>query len=172
MPEHPGSWARRTAFGIDLTKPGVNQDHYVCAGYYSCTETGFADVVHPRLHVWVAQGYTYEKGVKSDRRAPAYEPILVTHIEATADGLGILVYGRAMLNWPRLEKYNGADLLPACMKENLRRTRRCTCIVTGRSSQVRTRKRALLAFASAGLPLRQSSPQDARIPFTANVQGM
>lgn len=44
--------------------------------------------------------------------------MLVTHIECTADGLGIQVFGDALLNYPRLKKYAGAQLLPVCLKHN------------------------------------------------------
>ena len=104
MPSHSGTWARRTAFAINLNKSGVEADHFVCAGYYSCTESGSGEIVRPRQHVWVAITFEYEQGVQSDRRATAYEPLLVTHIESTADGLGIMLLGKAMLNWPRLSR--------------------------------------------------------------------
>lgn len=44
--------------------------------------------------------------------------MLVTHIDATADGLSIKLFGKALLNWPRLQKYTGAELLPDAMKNN------------------------------------------------------
>ena len=50
-----------------------------------CTEEGFGEIVRPRTHVYVATKLLYASGVPSDRRAPAYEPMLVSHIEATAD---------------------------------------------------------------------------------------
>ena len=34
------------------------------------------------------------------------------------DGLSIFVFGRALLNWPRVKKYNGAELLPTAMRED------------------------------------------------------
>lgn len=118
MPSHPGTWARRIAFGIDLSKPGVEEGHYVCAGYYSVTQTGFGESVRPRQHVYSTQGFEYSKGVKSDRRAPAYEAMLIKHIECTADGLGIQLFGTALMNWPRLNMYQGADKLPKRMKND------------------------------------------------------
>ena len=118
MPAHPGTWARRMAFGIDLTKPGVEEDHFLCAGYYTCTEEGFGEFVRPRTHVYVATKLLYASGVPSDRRAPAYEPMLVSHVEATADGLSIHLFGKALLNWPRLKKYHGTHRLPSCLKHD------------------------------------------------------
>ena len=70
------------------------------------------------MHVWAVIGFDYAKGIRSDRRAPAYEPMLIEHVEATADGLSILVFGDAMLNWPRMEKYEGSHMLFSCMKNN------------------------------------------------------
>ena len=113
MPHNPATWARRIAFGMDVSKPGVELHHYICAGYYSCTETGFGEMIRPRMHVWVCMSYAYAPGVSSDRRATAYEPMLITHIECTADGLGIQIFGRAMLNWPRLHRYKGSHKAPA-----------------------------------------------------------
>jgi hypothetical protein len=118
MSANPGTWARRVAIGIDLTKPGQEQDHFLCAAYYSCTETGFAEIVQPGMHVWVATKYVYDANIDSDKRAPAYEPILISHLECTADGLGIQVFGYVLLNWPRLHKYKGEYKLPKCMKDN------------------------------------------------------
>ena len=83
MPAHAMSWARRQAFGIDLNQPGEEEDHFVCAGYYSCTETGFAETVTKGSHVWGVFAYEYDKGVRSDRRAPAWEPMLIEHIECS-----------------------------------------------------------------------------------------
>ena len=48
MPHNPATWARRIAFGMDVSKPGVELHHYICAGYYSCTETGFGEMIRPR----------------------------------------------------------------------------------------------------------------------------
>ena len=119
MAAHPGTWARRVAYGIDLSKPGVEPDHFICAGYYSCTETGVAELVEPRMHVWVPTAFVYGDGIKSDIRAPAYEPMgPIKHIECTAEGLGIRLFGSALLNWPRLAKYSGAHKLPLCMRKN------------------------------------------------------
>ena len=118
MPGNPASWARRQAFGIDLTKPGVEDNHFHCAGYYSCTETGFGEIVLPGAHVWAVLAFEYDKGIRSDRRAPAYEPILITHIEATADGLSIHIFGVALLNWPRLRLYRGEHRAPQCMMKD------------------------------------------------------
>ena len=61
MPPHPGTWARRQAFGIDLTRPGIEDDHFMCAGYYSCTGTGFCDMVKPRMHVWAVIAFEYRR---------------------------------------------------------------------------------------------------------------
>lgn len=118
MPHNPATWARRIAFGMDVSKPGVELHHYICAGYYSCTETGFGEMIRPRMHVWVCMSYAYAPGVSSDRRATAYEPMLITHIECTADGLGIQIFGRAMLNWPRLRRYTGSHKAPAALKKD------------------------------------------------------
>ena len=52
MPHNPATWARRIAFGMDVSKPGVELHHYICAGYYSCTETGFGEMIRPLMHVW------------------------------------------------------------------------------------------------------------------------
>ena len=120
MPAHAATWARRQAFGIHLDKPGIEDHHFVCAGYYNCTETGFGDVVRPRHHVWAVTKYEYDKGIRSDCRAPAYEPMLVTHIECSADGLSIFVFGRVLLNWPRLKLYQGAQKLPKIMQRDSR----------------------------------------------------
>lgn len=118
MLSHPGTWARRTAFGIDTSKPGVEDNHFICAGYYSCTETGLGEIVTPCMHVFAVIKYEYEKNVSSDRQAAAFEPMNVTHIESTVDGLSIKVFGKVLLNWPRLQKYTGADLLPKTMQDN------------------------------------------------------
>ena len=118
MPHNPATWARRIAFGMDVSKPGVELHHYICAGYYSCTETGFGEMIRPRMHVWVCMSSAYDPGVSSDRRATAYEPMLITHIECTADGLGIQIFGRAMLNWPRLRRYEGSHKAPAALKKD------------------------------------------------------
>lgn len=120
MPAHAATWARRQAFGIRLDKPGIEDHHFVCAGYYNCTETGFGDVVRPRHHVWAVTKYEYDKGIRSDCRAPAYEPMLATHIECSADGLSIFVFGRVLLNWPRLKLYQGAQKLPKIMQRDSR----------------------------------------------------
>ena len=90
----------------------------VCAGYYSCTELGFCEIVRARQHVWAPTRYVYAAGTKSDRRAMAWEPFIIDHVECTAEGLGILVYPKALLNYPRLSKYPGAHLLPKCMKSD------------------------------------------------------
>ena len=119
MPDHPGTAPRRRAFGIDLSRPGVEKDHFVCAGYYTFTYPGLCEVVRSRMHVWVCTAFVYAEGVRSDRRATAYEPIIIGHIECTADGLGIQIFGKALLNWPRLEKYHrGVHKLPSRMKAN------------------------------------------------------
>ena len=103
------------AFGIDISQPGVEKDHFYCAGYYSCTETGCAEIVLAGMHVWMATQCVYDVDIKSDVRAPAYEPMLIEHMECTIDGLAIRIFGHALLNMPRLSKYKGAFQLPSCM---------------------------------------------------------
>ena len=68
MPDdHPGTAPRRRAFGIDLSRPGVEKDHFVCAGHYTFTSPGLCEVVRSRTHVWVCTAFVYAEGVRSDR---------------------------------------------------------------------------------------------------------
>ena len=92
---HPGTWARRIAigFGIDLNKPGVEPDHYICTGFYCCTEQGFGESIRARNHVFYVSAFEYDQSIKSDKRAPAWESMIIGHIECTAEGLGIRCYG-------------------------------------------------------------------------------
>ena len=76
MPDHPGTAPRRRAFGIDLSRPGVEKDHFVCAGYYTFTYPGLCEVVRSRMHVWVYTAFVYAEGVRS---SPVQAWVVHTH---------------------------------------------------------------------------------------------
>ena len=93
----------------------MEPDHYICAGIYCCTEQGFGEINRARSHVFYISAFEYDQSIKSDRRAPAWESMIIGHIECTAEGLGIRCYGHALLNHPRLIKYKGSHKLFKCM---------------------------------------------------------
>ena len=96
------TWARRSAIGLDLTRPGENDDHE-CTGYYSTTETGADEVILVRQHVWSPTKFIRVAGQHGrDQRGAAFEPLLITSLEATHDALSIRGIGKALLNYPRL----------------------------------------------------------------------